>query len=148
MEGWDGPQTEVKNQSKKDGNQPGPRADTNPSAPRMPLAWWECAGYSQFPKPLASTTSRPPNPSVSNTANGKMETQQAGSAYWYRAGLDGIFTCWNQRNSGKTGSCERWHRDEQDQTQVRGGKGIPLQRLLLPRICLECHHRVGAKETQ
>lgn len=67
VEGWDAPRTKVENQSKEDGNQPGPRADTDPGAPGMPLAWWGCAGYSQFPKPLASTASRPLNPSGSNT---------------------------------------------------------------------------------
>lgn len=79
--------------------------------------------------------------------NGKTGRQRAGSAYWYCAGLDGIFTCWNQQNSGKTGSCECRHRDERDQTPG-GGAGIPLQGLLPPRIRPERHHRAGAKETQ
>lgn len=63
---WDAPQTEVENQSKKDGNQPGPRADTDP---RLLESLWRGGGVqdSQFPKLLPSTTSRPPNPSVSNT---------------------------------------------------------------------------------
>lgn len=80
--------------------------------------------------------------------NGKTGTQQAGSTYWYCAGLDGIFTCWNQRNSGKTRSCECRHRDERDQTRGGGGGGeeIPLQELLPPQIRPERHHR--AKETQ
>lgn len=86
VEEWDAPRTEVENQSKKDENQPGPRADTDPSAPGMPLVWWGCVGYSQFPKPLASTTSRPPNPSVSNTC----EQENGNKTGWKRL----LVLCW------------------------------------------------------
>lgn len=86
VEGWDAPRTKVENQSKKGGNQAGPRADTDPSAPGMPLAWWGCVGYSQFPKPLASTTSRPPNPSVSNTG----EREDGNTTGWKHL----LVLCW------------------------------------------------------
>lgn len=143
VEGWDAPRTKVENQSKKDGNQPGPRADPNPSAPGM-----RGGGVRDIANSQSLWLALRPEPRIQadpTLENGKTGTQRAGSAYWYCAGLDGIFTCWNQRNSGKTGSCECRHRDEWDQT--RGGRGgILLQELLPPRICPEHHHR--AKETQ
>lgn len=45
-----------------------------------------CVGYSQFPKPLASTTSRPPNPSVSNTG----EREDGNTTGWKRL----LVLCW------------------------------------------------------
>lgn len=67
VEGWDTPPTKAENQPNKDGKHPGLRAGSDPGAPGMPLARRGCVGYSQFPKPLASTASRAPNPSGSNT---------------------------------------------------------------------------------
>lgn len=146
VEGWDAPRTKAENQSKKDGNQPGPRAITDP---RLLECLWCGGGVQDIPNSQSLCLAPLPDPQIQvypTLENGKMGTQRTGSADWYRAGLDGIFTCWNQRNSRKTGSCKCRHRDGRDQT--RGEGGISLQGLLPPAIRPEHHHRAGAKETQ
>lgn len=111
---------------------------------------WRGGGVRDIPNSQSLWLAPHPDPRIQadpTLENGKTGTQRAGSAYWYCAGPDGIFTCWNQWNSGKTGSRECRHRDERDQTRGGGGGGgIPLQELLPPRIRPERHHR--AKETQ
>lgn len=135
--------SKVENQSKKDGNQLGPRAITSP---RLLECLWHSGGVRDIPNSQSLCLAPLPDPQIQvypTLENRKMGTQWAGSTYWYCAGLDGIFTCWNQRKSRKTGSCECRHQDERDQT-----RGFLLQGLLSPGICPERHHRAGAKETQ